>query len=71
MRRDTSCGGGGGVSWVRRGCVVVVVGWSWCGDGLGCAVERTEHGKRFGDAAGHIIDCGYLMAQFVQPSVAR
>ena len=34
------------------------------GGGLGCAVERLECGKRFGDAAGHMIDCGYLMAQF-------
>ena len=53
------------------GWVVVVVGWSWCGDGLGCAVEQTERGKRFGDAAGHVLDCGYLMAQFAQPSVGR
>ena len=32
------------------------------GGGLGCAVERTERGKRFGDAARHVIGCGYLMA---------
>ena len=31
------------------------------GGGLGCAVERTERGKRFGDAAHHVIDCGYLL----------
>ena len=41
--------------------VVVVVGRGG-GGGLGCAVERTERGKRFGDAARHVIGCGYLMA---------
>ena len=30
--------------------------------GLGCVVERTERGKRFGDVAHHVIGCGYLMA---------
>ena len=32
------------------------------GGGLGCAVERTERGKWFGDVARHVIGCGYLMA---------
>ena len=31
------------------------------GGGLGCAVERTEHGKWFGDAAHHVIGGGYLL----------
>ena len=43
-------GGGGGGSGMGGG-----------GGGLGCAVERTERGKRFGDAAHHVIDCGYLL----------
>ena len=34
---------------------------SGSGGGLGCAVERIEHGKQFGDAACHVIDCGYLL----------
>jgi hypothetical protein len=46
--------------------VVVVVVVVRCGGGgsggLGCAVERTEHGKRFADAAHHVICCGYLTA---------
>ena len=51
--------------------VVVVCGGGSGGGGLGCGVEQIECGKRFGDVAGHVIDCGYLMAQFVQPSVGR
>ena len=43
--------------------MVVVVGRGG-GGGLGCVVERIERGKRFGDAAGHMIERGYLMAQF-------
>jgi len=43
--------------------VVVVVGRGG-GGGLGCVVERIERGKRFGDVAGHVIERGYLMAQF-------
>ena len=60
---------------VRRVVVVVVRrgggGMGCGGGGLGCAVEQTEHGKQFGDAAGHVIDCGYLITQFAQPSVGR
>ena len=58
----------------RRGasswCVVVVhrggdggggMGRGGGGGGLGCAVERIGRGKRFGDAARQVIDCGYLL----------
>ena len=49
--RSGGCGGGGGGSGIGGG-----------GGGLGCAVERTERGKRFGDVARHVIDSGYLLA---------
>ena len=51
--------------------IMVVVVCRGGGGGLGCGVEQIERGKQFGDAAGHVIDCGYLMAQFAQPSVGR
>ena len=47
------CRGGSG-----RRCGVDAVGG---GGGLGCGVEQIECGKRFGDAAHHVIDCGYFL----------
>ena len=32
------------------------------GGGMGCVVEQIKCGKRFGDTAHHVIDCGYLLA---------